>query len=172
VASGFIGENGELLSEVRGQQLQKRVVIDVYQGGDTSTYLITSMLKEDETGFGITGSTDYVRNTVSLGEIMPRETIIKFTLEKQYKSGLDALTAENPRTRGAAKMFVLDTVEQIIADKIAHGEPVTDAESAIDHNRRVRDSRTRSYLMGSAVSDPIELADIDIEALLHSSDPQ
>lgn len=172
VGNAFISETGEILPEVHGRKLEKRVVTDVYQQADANREVfIVSVLNDDESGFRLVGSSEYSYDFVSTGKILPRDTLIKFALENQYPTmGIDALKAEKPMRRGSAKLSVLDIVEQVIADKIAHGERVTDAETAINHNRRVRDSEADSYLMGSAVPDPTVLADIDIEALLRSGE--
>ena len=168
VPPGFIGSDGALLADYRGTPMRKRVVMDGYwPGSDASNYVITVTLNEGGDDITMMGSTDDVRQSVSLREYVPPQKLMDMLL--RYKvGGTDALTSDNPQTRGRAKLFVMDIVEQYVSDKRARGEQLTEAQAAAYIARRQREQEKGKYLMNDMdfFFKPELLAGVDTSALL------
>lgn len=133
------------------------VVLALYRGdGDYADQGCTSAVTYDDIGnithFESMGGTERTRFSVSLGKRLSPLHLLRLSLA--FTQAPDPTI--DPRTVDLQdrhnRFTIVNTVEQVIADKVAHSEEVSPAEKEIDQARRLRDANydTRLSLRGPA----------------------
>ena len=121
------------------------VVLALYQGdGDYAEQGCISAVTYDELGnishFESMGGTERTRGSVSLGKRLSPLQLLRLSLSftRVPDPTIDPRTVDLHDRHN--RFTIVNTVEQVIADKVAHGEDVSPAEQEIDRARRLRDT--------------------------------